>query len=79
MAALLDARLGRYELLTALLDELRLHTVLVAEDVHWADEATLDVLRIVGRKWGPVLRPDRRHANHFDGAPERRGSHARVA
>src|SRR5579862_4553957 len=33
-----------------LLEELRLPTVLVIEDVHWADEATLDVLRIVGRR-----------------------------
>jgi hypothetical protein len=37
------------------------------------------VLRVVGRKWGPVLRPDRRHGDSFDGAAERRGSHARVA
>jgi DNA-binding CsgD family transcriptional regulator/tetratricopeptide (TPR) repeat protein len=50
VAPLLDAGLGRYELLTALLDELRLHTVMVAEDVHWADEATLDALRFVGRR-----------------------------
>jgi predicted ATPase len=50
VAPLLDARLGRYELLTALLGELRLHTVLVAEDVHWADEATLDALRFIGRR-----------------------------
>jgi hypothetical protein len=37
------------------------------------------VLRVVGRKWGPVLRPDRRHGDHLDGAAERRRSHARVA
>jgi DNA-binding CsgD family transcriptional regulator/tetratricopeptide (TPR) repeat protein len=50
MAPLLEARRARYELLTALLDELRLPTVMVAEDVHWADEATLDALRFLGRR-----------------------------
>lgn len=36
----------------ALLDELELDapTILVLEDVHWADEATLDVLTMVGRR-----------------------------
>jgi DNA-binding CsgD family transcriptional regulator len=35
----------------ALLDELASgDTVLVVEDVHWADEATLDVLRLLGRR-----------------------------
>jgi DNA-binding CsgD family transcriptional regulator len=29
-------------------------SVVVLEDVHWADEATLDVLRIVGRRIAPV-------------------------
>ena len=37
------------------------------------------VLRVVGRKWGPVLRPDRRHAPAYEGDTERRRSHARVA
>ncbi|MGO9488184.1 MAG: hypothetical protein ACLQBB_04045 [Solirubrobacteraceae bacterium] len=36
------------------------------------------VLRLVGRKWGPVLRQNRRGGQAFDGA-ERRGSHAKVA
>ena len=36
------------------------------------------VLRLVGRKWGPVLRQERRSAKAFDGV-ERRGSRARVA
>ncbi len=36
------------------------------------------VLRLVGGRWGPVLRRDRREGKSFDGA-ERRGSHARVA
>jgi len=34
----------------ALLDELRRTSVLVLEDVHWADQATLDVLRLLGRR-----------------------------
>jgi len=37
------------------------------------------VLRVVGRKWGPVLRPDRRHSSSYEGGTERRGSHARTA
>lgn len=39
------------------------------------------VLRVVGRKWGPVLRSDRRRPRMHDSvsAPERRSSHARVA
>jgi DNA-binding CsgD family transcriptional regulator/tetratricopeptide (TPR) repeat protein len=44
-----DAR--PYEVLAALIDELRRKpTVLVLEDLHWADEATLDVLRLLGRR-----------------------------
>jgi DNA-binding CsgD family transcriptional regulator/tetratricopeptide (TPR) repeat protein len=43
-----------YEVADALLAELdrrpRPATVLVFEDLHWADEATLDVLRLVGRR-----------------------------
>jgi len=34
----------------ALLEELRTPTVVVIEDAHWADVATLDVLRILGRR-----------------------------
>jgi DNA-binding CsgD family transcriptional regulator/tetratricopeptide (TPR) repeat protein len=36
--------------LTAVRDALAEPTVLVVEDVHWADEATLDVLRYLGRR-----------------------------
>jgi DNA-binding CsgD family transcriptional regulator/tetratricopeptide (TPR) repeat protein len=36
----------------ALLEALASPTVVVVEDVHWADEATLDVLRFVGRRIG---------------------------
>lgn len=41
-----------HEVLAALVRELRRRapTVLVLEDVHWADEATLDVLRLLARR-----------------------------
>jgi DNA-binding CsgD family transcriptional regulator/tetratricopeptide (TPR) repeat protein len=40
-----------HELVTALLSELRTRpAVIVLEDVHWADEATLDVLSLLGRR-----------------------------
>ncbi len=41
-----------YEVAAALIDELRRRkpTVLVVEDIHWADEATQDVLRLVMRR-----------------------------
>ena len=43
----------REEILTAFIAELSapgMPAVLVVEDLHWADEATLDVLRYVGRR-----------------------------
>ena len=40
-------------LLERLLDA-RVATVLVIEDVHWADEATLDLLRFLARRLGPA-------------------------
>ncbi len=41
-----------HEVAAALLRELatRVPTVVVVEDVHWADEGTLDVLRLLGRR-----------------------------
>ena len=41
-----------HSVFTALVDELRSSrdTVLVIEDIHWADEATLDVVRLLGRR-----------------------------
>ncbi len=41
-----------YHVATALIRDLHEHapTVLVLEDVHWADEATLDVLRLLARR-----------------------------
>lgn len=42
-----------YEVAGALIEELRRHeTVLVVEDLHWSDEATLDVLRLLARRIG---------------------------
>ena len=60
-----DAR--REDLVAALLDELGASPprVLVVEDVHWADEGTLDLLALLGRRVGmtsgtlvATLRPD---------------------
>ena len=46
-----DPERGRERLFVALLDELkRAPAVVVFEDVHWADEATLDLLRFLGRR-----------------------------
>ena len=43
-----------YEVAAALIEDLQGHgpAVLVLEDLHWADEATLDVLRLLGRRVG---------------------------
>jgi len=54
------ARAPREELFTALLrqvSEPRRLNVLVVEDVHWADEATIDLLRFLGRRirFAPAL------------------------
>ena len=43
--------LGRMQLFEAVLAELQLApTLFVVEDAHWADEATLDLLRFLGRR-----------------------------
>jgi predicted ATPase len=49
-----DAR--PHVVVAALMGELgrRSPTVLVIEDLHWADEATLDALRLLGRRVGSV-------------------------
>ena len=51
------ARLGGsqarpYEIVSALVNQLRQRSpaIVVLEDVHWADEATLDVLRLLSRR-----------------------------
>src|SRR6266508_3898318 len=53
LAALLAAGSPREKLFAALLDELDQRTrpqVMVVEDAHWADEATLDLLVFLGRR-----------------------------
>jgi DNA-binding CsgD family transcriptional regulator/tetratricopeptide (TPR) repeat protein len=51
LASLAPAGAGAHEVVNALLDEATKEpTVVVLEDLHWADEATLDVLRLVGRR-----------------------------
>ena len=41
---------GHRSVALAVLAELRRPAVLVLEDLHWADEASLDVLRVLGRR-----------------------------
>jgi DNA-binding CsgD family transcriptional regulator/tetratricopeptide (TPR) repeat protein len=48
-AALLGNR-SRHEAFSTFLGELGRPTLAVVEDVHWADDATLDLLRFVGRR-----------------------------
>ena len=48
--ALVEERHERFALLTSLLRELSARTVMVVEDAHWADEATLEAVRFVGRR-----------------------------
>jgi DNA-binding CsgD family transcriptional regulator/tetratricopeptide (TPR) repeat protein len=51
LAELLERDARPYEISAALLDELRTPgTMLVFEDFHWADEASLDLLRLLGRR-----------------------------
>lgn len=50
---LLDVNATRSALFTAVLAELQgCRSIAVFEDVHWADEATLDLLRFLGRRMG---------------------------
>jgi DNA-binding CsgD family transcriptional regulator len=54
---LLREEAPREVLFSTLLERLlaaRVATVLVIEDVHWADEATLDLLRFLARRLGPA-------------------------
>ena len=52
LAELVEREARPYHVAGELVQELRAQapTILVLEDVHWADEATLDVLRLLGRK-----------------------------
>jgi predicted ATPase len=55
LAEILGTDAARYEVFTAFLDVLsppRSATVVVFEDMHWADEATLDLLVFLGRRIG---------------------------
>src|SRR6266571_652258 len=50
---LLDRDTGRGALFSAFLEELQMRpvpTIVVFEDVHWADEATLDLIKFLGRR-----------------------------
>ena len=59
LQAQLDRRAQPHDVAAALMAELEspAPSVLVLEDLHWGDEATLDVVRLVGRRVGgiPVL------------------------
>src|SRR5512133_1393688 len=52
LATLADEGTTPSELVAALARELRRHpnTIVVLEDLHWADEATLDVVRLLARR-----------------------------
>ena len=51
LLSLLDAESNRTAIFSACLNELQKQsTILVIEDVHWADEATLDLLKYLGRR-----------------------------
>jgi len=52
--------------------------VLARPAFRYSESRDAYVLRAVGRKWGPVLRQDRRRRQSFDGV-ERRGSQAKAA
>jgi DNA-binding CsgD family transcriptional regulator len=48
---LLDSESNRGAIFSACLNELKKHaTIMLIEDVHWADEATLDLLKYLGRR-----------------------------
>ncbi len=49
-AAQLAAGGGIHDVFDAFLEDLRTPSVVVMEDLHWADEATIDLLRFVGRR-----------------------------
>ncbi|HXV72834.1 MAG TPA: AAA family ATPase [Acidimicrobiia bacterium] len=50
LAAVIRPKRKRHDVLRTILDELSPRTVMVVEDAHWADGATLDALRFVGRR-----------------------------
>lgn len=50
LATLLQGEINRSAVFAACLNELQAPTILVFEDIHWADEATLDLLKFLGRR-----------------------------
>ena len=57
LRSLLEGDAPRTAIFSSILDELRRErrpTVVVVEDVHWADEATLDLVKFLGRRIEPV-------------------------
>ncbi len=50
LPALLERNLNRPTIFAACLQECQTPTVLVFEDIHWADETTLDLLKFLGRR-----------------------------
>ena len=54
LASALAAGAAPYEIQSLLIAELGEPTVLVLEDLHWADDATLDVITVLGRRIGAL-------------------------
>jgi DNA-binding CsgD family transcriptional regulator/tetratricopeptide (TPR) repeat protein len=57
LASALSTGVASHEIQTLLIEELRLPphpTVLVLEDVHWADDATIDAITVLGRRIGSL-------------------------
>ena len=51
LPALLDSESNRAAIFSACLNDLKTQkTILIIEDIHWADEATLDLLKYLGRR-----------------------------
>src|ERR1700722_9712938 len=51
LLAIVNSRANREKIFSAVLDELERATVLIVfEDMHWADEASLDLLKYLGRR-----------------------------
>src|SRR4029450_12233465 len=51
LLTLLTAQANRTVIFSSFLNDLQQHqSIVVLEDVHWADEATLDVLKFLGRR-----------------------------
>ena len=74
-AARLAERAPIHDVFDAFLEDLRTPTVAVMEDLHWADEATLDLLRFVGRRIAdtPSLLLGSLRADEVDAAHPLRG------